>query len=141
MNALDRCHLLHITSYCSLRQEKLACQVAAGQQTAVKILRQNCSKPVSLPELKEEVVVMKCHIIKLSCIPGSEVSMASRLGALGTALKARGTLEQCLRMQVKFLFRQSLLAVHCCRMNHVSHRDLKLDDLLLNYCTHNRGLW
>ncbi|XP_069927152.1 serine/threonine-protein kinase MARK2 [Oryctolagus cuniculus] len=130
--------LLSVLGYGSFSVVFLARQESRQQNVAVKVFRQDVCDPFNIKQTQKEAGIMQllnhenilqllevCHVQGHRCLV---LELADR-GTLYDLVMGRGGLPEPKAMA---LFKQILAAVSHCHAQRVAHRDLKLDNLLLN---------
>ncbi|XP_062038601.1 serine/threonine-protein kinase MARK1-like [Lepus europaeus] len=116
----------------------LARQVSSQRQVAVKLFQRDASDPLGARRAKEEASIMQLlrhqNVIELLevCCVGRYHCLVMELavgGDLYQHVMARGGLPE---PEAMAMFYQVLAAVSHCHAQHVAHRDLKLENLLLD---------
>ncbi|XP_029598889.1 serine/threonine-protein kinase SIK2 [Salmo trutta] len=117
---------------------KLACHKVTKTQVAIKIIDKKRLEPSDLKKIYREVEVMKLlnhpHIIKLYQVMETKdmlymVMEYARNGEMFDYLLSLGRLSES---EARRKFCQILSAVDYCHSNHIVHRDLKAENLLLD---------
>ncbi|XP_042170309.1 serine/threonine-protein kinase SIK2 [Oncorhynchus tshawytscha] len=117
---------------------KLACHKVTKTQVAIKIIDKKRLEPSDLKKIYREVEVMKLlnhpHIIKLYQVMETKdmlymVMEYARNGEMFDYLLSSGRLSES---EARRKFCQILSAVDYCHSNHIVHRDLKAENLLLD---------
>ncbi|KAK6325666.1 hypothetical protein J4Q44_G00050080 [Coregonus suidteri] len=117
---------------------KLACHKVTKTQVAIKIIDKKRLEPSDLKKIYREVEVMKLlnhpHIIKLYQVMETKdmlymVMEYARNGEMFDYLSSSGRLCES---EARRKFWQILSAVDYCHSNHIVHRDLKAENLLLD---------
>ncbi|XP_062303529.1 serine/threonine-protein kinase SIK1-like isoform X2 [Osmerus eperlanus] len=117
---------------------KLACHKVTKTQVAIKIIDKTTLDPSDLEKIYREVQLMKLmnhpHIIKLYQVMESKdmlymVMEYAKNGEMFDYLASSGRLSEG---EARRKFWQILTAVDYCHKNHIVHRDLKAENLLLD---------
>uniref|UniRef100_A0A5F9CKW4 non-specific serine/threonine protein kinase n=1 Tax=Oryctolagus cuniculus TaxID=9986 RepID=A0A5F9CKW4_RABIT len=130
--------LLSVLGYGSFSAVFLARQESRQQNVAVKLFQRDICDPFNIMRTQKEAGIMQllnhenilqllevCHVRGHRCLV---LELADR-GTLNDLVMGRGGLPE---PEAMALFKQILAAVSHCHAQRVAHRDLKLDNLLLN---------
>ncbi|XP_055470771.1 sperm motility kinase X-like [Psammomys obesus] len=113
---------------------KLACHLHTEVQVAVKILKKGSNEPNNETEIDIIKVLEHPNIIKLFHIINTRehtymVMEHAAHGDLVSHIEKVGCLQE---KQAQHIFTQVVCAVHYCHNNGIAHRDIKLDNILLD---------
>nr|XP_058136991.1 serine/threonine-protein kinase MARK2-like [Dasypus novemcinctus] len=117
---------------------KLAQHILTGKEVAVKIIEKNEQNSSSLQKLSREVTIMKGlnhpNIVQLYEVMETEKTLYIAMeyasgGELFEYLVAHGSMAE---KEARAKFRQIVSAVQYCHQKYIVHRDLKLENLLLD---------
>ncbi|XP_058127174.1 MAP/microtubule affinity-regulating kinase 4-like [Anopheles ziemanni] len=116
----------------------LASHIVTGQKVAVKVLKKDVLDPESLPKLYSEAQIMQKlkhpHIVQLFEMIERTTRIClimeyAPLGNLHYYILEHGKMQE---LQARSVFRQLVSAVQYCHQRGVIHRDLKLENVLLD---------
>uniref|UniRef100_A0A8C8UNF9 non-specific serine/threonine protein kinase n=1 Tax=Peromyscus maniculatus bairdii TaxID=230844 RepID=A0A8C8UNF9_PERMB len=115
---------------------KLACHLPTHTQVAVKVLKK---KKNSLADINTEVEILQSvehrnivnffHVIDTSSTTYLIMEYHASRGDLVSHIEKVGCLQE---EQAQHIFTQIVCAVHYCHKNGIAHRDIKLDNILLD---------
>ncbi|KAH0500283.1 Sperm motility kinase X [Microtus ochrogaster] len=119
----------------SFAEVKLACHLLTNMKVAVKILANgeesdghNRKELTIMKELDHPYIIKLFHIINSKDYTYMVLEFAAH-GSLVTHIEEGGPLQQT---QAQHIFCQIVCAVHYCHDNDIAHRDIKLDNILLD---------
>ncbi|XP_049990805.1 sperm motility kinase X-like [Alexandromys fortis] len=131
----DHYVLLNTLGKGAFAEVKLACHLLTNMEVAVKILVNgeendgNNRKELNfMKELEHPYIIKLFHIIESKDHTYMVLEFAAR-GSLVTHIGEGGPLQQ---KEAQHIFCQIVCAVHYCHNNDIAHRDIKLDNILLD---------
>ena len=131
----DHYVLLNTLGKGAFGEVKLACHLLTNTKVAVKILANgeesdgNNRKELNImKELEHPYIIKLFHVINSQDHTYMVLEFAAH-GDLVTLIEQGGPLQQ---KQAQHIFCQMVCAVHYCHDNDIAHRDIKLDNILLD---------
>ncbi|XP_057644440.1 sperm motility kinase X-like [Chionomys nivalis] len=131
----DHYAILNTLGKGAFAEVKLACHLLTNMKVAVKILANGEESDVNnrkelnfMKELDHPYIIKLFHIITSKDHTYMVLEFAAH-GDLVTLIEEGGPLQQT---QAQHIFCQMVCAVHYCHDNDIAHRDIKLDNILLD---------
>ncbi|XP_055457485.1 sperm motility kinase-like, partial [Psammomys obesus] len=131
---IDHYKILRTLGKRGYAEVKLACHLQREMQVVVEILKKGINEPNNENEIDIIKVLEHPNIIKLFHIINTRehtymVMEHAACGDLVSHIEKVGCLQE---KQAQHIFTQVVCAVHYCHNNGIAHRDIKLDNILLD---------